>query len=206
MTEQELGFRPLISPESKFQPMKQIFNGFEIESKHVLLTIEEDYTKAKNGLITYNEVLSKGCLVHQGYIKDIQRAVAILQEMEIDLNEFKPSTIRFRQYGPGFKALSPYKNILTLKDRKETKRREVEFRLTQEQMDKYWPDTKGARVHKKRMLKTIKGFDFEFDAFVDRVLLLAECEVDDEAKLAKIPSLGMNVTNNSVWSNKNLAK
>jgi CYTH domain-containing protein len=46
----------------------------------------------------------------------------------------------------------------------------------------------------------------EYDAFTDRFLLLAEVEVTDEADLAKVPKLGMDVTNNNQWSNKNLSK
>lgn len=208
MSTTEPTFRPLISPDSKFQPLKQIFNGFEIEKRQVLITIEEDHTKQKNGLVFYNEVLEKGILIEQGYIKDIQRAVEILEELQINLNEFKPNTIRFRRFGTGFKkaGVSDYKYVLTLKDRKETKKREVEFKLSQEQFDKYWLDTKGARVEKKRMWKTIRKHEFEIDAFTDRFLLIAECEVDSEEALKIVPKLGMDVTNNNVWSNKTLAK
>lgn len=207
-TEEELGFRPFINPTSKIPPLKQVFAGFEIERRQILMTLEEDHTKRKNALTTYNEVLEQGVLVDQGYIKDIVVAVRILEELGIDLNEFKPNTIRFRRFGDGYKKkdISPYRYILTLKDRKETKKREVEFKLSKPQFDKYWPETIGARVQKKRLKKKIKGFEFEIDAFVDRVLLIAECEVDQEDQLEKVPALGMDVTNNKLWTNKTLSR
>lgn len=197
-TEKELGFRPFIKPTSKMAPLKQIFNGYEIEKKFILLTIEKDYTRNTNGPTLYNEVLEKGTLIKQGYIKDIQIAVKMLKELGIDLNEFKPNTIRLRKYGT--------KYILTLKDRKEVKKREVEFALPKNIFLKYWPLTKGARVEKKRLEKKLKGRLMEFDAFTDRLLLIAECEVTKEKELKLVPKLGMDVTNNSAWANKNLAR
>jgi CYTH domain-containing protein len=198
MTEEELGFRPLIKPDSKMKPLKQIFNGFEIEKRQLLCTKEEDHTKRKNALTIYNEVLETGTDIKQGYIKDIQEAIRVLTELGISLNEFKPNTIRFRKYGT--------KYILTLKDRKDTKKREVEFKLSRVQFYKYWPLTKGSRVTKKRLEKKIKGWDFEIDAFTDRFLLIIECEVDAVEKLDKVPVMGMDITSNSAWTNKSLSK
>lgn len=201
-------FRPLIKETSMTQPVKQIFSGFEIEKRQLLATVEEDHTKNKNALVTYNQVLAEGVIINQGYIKDIQEAVKFLTELGIDLNDFKPNTIRLREFGPGYKAkkISPYRYVLTLKDRKEVKKREAEFKLSREQFDKYWPLTEGARVQKKRMKKDIKGFTFELDAFIDRFLLIAECEVTKEADLAKVPKMGMDITNTKDWSNKALSK
>lgn len=201
-------FRPLVDINSKFKPMKQIFNGYEIENRQVLHTMEKDHTKKGNGLILYDEVLQHGVIINQGYIKDIQVAVNILNELGISLNDFQPNTIRFREFGEGYKSgkVSPCKYVLTLKDRKQTKKREVEFKLKRTQFEKYWPMTEGARVMKKRMKKKIKGHLFEVDAFIDRVLLIAECEVTKEEDLAKVPKLGMEVTGNKDWTNKTLAR
>lgn len=197
-TEETLGFRPLIKPDSKMKPLKQIFNGFEIEKRQLLLTVEEDHTRAKNGLVTYNEVLENGVDIRQGYIKDVQQAKSVLTELGISLNEFQPNTIRLRKYGT--------KYILTLKDNKGTKKREVEFKLSRAQFNKYWPITKGARVTKKRLEKKIKGHLFEIDAFTDRFLLIAECEVQSEEALTAVPKMGMDITGNSSWTNKRLSK
>lgn len=197
-TEEVLGFRPLIDPDSKLIPLKQIFNGFEIEKRFLLCTKEEDFSRKKNAHEVYDEILREGTVIEQGYIKDIQRAVEILTELGISLQEFKPNTIRLRKYGKDL--------ILTLKDRKETKKREVEFELTKAQFKAYWPDTKGARITKKRLVKKFKGWEFELDAFTDRFLVIAECEVDDEKELDKVPKLGKDITNDKNWTNKTLSR
>lgn len=191
--------RPLIDPTSKFKPVKELYNGWEIEKKFVLATIEEDHTKNKNALTLYNEALEKGTAIRQGYIKDFSVAHEMLEALGIALTEdFKPNTVRLRQYGTQY--------ILTLKDKKETKRKEVEWELDPKIFKKYWKHTKGSRVEKKRHIKTLKGFEVEYDAFTDRFLLLAEIEVQDEKQLTKVPKLGMDVTNNNQWSNKNLSR
>lgn len=191
--------RPLIEPSSKFKPVKELYNGWEIEKKFILATMEEDHTKNKNSLKLYNEVLEKGTSIKQGYIKDFGAAKDMLDAMGIELtDDFKPNTVRLRQYGTQY--------ILTLKDKKETKRKEVEWELDVKVFKKYWKHTKGSRVEKKRLIKKLKGFDVEYDAFTDRFLLLAEIEVSKEKDLEKVPKLGMDVTNNNQWSNKNLSR
>lgn len=189
-------FRTLLGSENKLKPLKELYAGFEIEKRFLLLTPEEDTSKGKNGITIYNEVLEKGKNIKQGYIKDIQRAKEILDELGIAL-DFKPNTIRFRQYGS--------KRILTVKDRKETKKREVEWKLSKTQFNKYWPETKGARIYKKRLEKRIKGWLVEIDAFVDRFLLIAEIEVEKKKDLKKVPNLGMDITGNKKWTNKSLS-
>lgn len=208
MEEQQPEFRPLISPDSKMQPLKQLFNGYEIEKKFVLLTKEEDHTKKKNAPQVYDEALREGVIIEQGYIKDIPQAATVLQELGIDLSDFKPNTIRIRRFGEGYKEkkISKTRYVLTLKDKKETKKREAEFKLSRAQFDKYWPMTEGSRLTKRRMKKTIRGFVFEIDAFVDRYLLLMECEVTTEEDLEKVPKMGMDVTNDKQWSNKQLSR
>ena len=196
VVEEKPEFRPLVK-ENSLQPARQLFSGYEIEKRWVLLTKEEDHTKSKNGLELYDEVLQKGKRIEQGYIHDIQKAKEVLDALGIEL-DFKPNTIRLRKYGADF--------ILTVKDRKETKKREVEWELNKKSFLQFWPLTKGARVYKTRLVKEVKGNKVEMDGFTDRFLLLAEIEVDDEAKMDKLPKLGMDVTGNKSWSNKALAK
>jgi len=191
-------FRPLVGPDNKFKPMKQIFAGFEIEKRFLILSVEEDFTKNQSGSKLYNEVLEKGTPIEQGYITDMVRAREVLEELGIEL-DFRPNTIRFRRYGS--------QCILTVKDRKETKKREVEWELDPKVFKKYFKETKGARVYKKRLVKNIKGFDVEYDGFVDRYLLLGEIEVDDEKQLAKVPKLSTaDITGQKQWTNKSLSK
>lgn len=191
------GFKALVS--CKNLEVNQVYAGYEIEKRWVLMTKEEDHTKNKNALIQYDEVLQKGVLIKQGYIKDIQKAKEVIDALGIELlNDFKPSTVRLRKYGEDY--------VFTLKDRKETKRREAEFHINEDTFMKYWPLTEGSRVYKKRLVKVSKGNNIEIDAFLDRLLLLAEIEVTDEAKLEALPKLGMDVTGNKSWTNKSLSK
>ncbi|WP_396190266.1 hypothetical protein [Flavobacterium sp.] len=195
---EDLGFRALVTPENKFKPVKQIYNGYEIEKRFLVLTVEEDFTKNQQGLKLYNEILETGTTIEQGYITDIQRAKEVLEELEIDL-DFRPTTIRFRKYGT--------QCILTVKDRKETKKREVEWELDPKQFRKYWRETKGARVYKKRMVREVKGYQVEYDAFTDRLLLIAEIEVTSEKELLKLPKISTSdITGQKQWTNKTLSK
>lgn len=193
----ELGFKPLVSEANKFKPAKQIYSGYEIEKRWVVRTMEEDYTQVKNGLVLYNETLEKGKMITQGYVKDIQIAKKMLKEMGI-VPSFKPNTIRLRRWGN--------KYILTLKDRKSVKKREVEWELDKKMFWKYWPLTKGARVRKVRLIKERKGLEVTYDAFIDRFLLIIEIEVKSKTELEQLPNMGMDVTGISSWANKNLSK
>lgn len=196
VTKQE--FRPLVAPETKFKPAKELFNGYEIEKRWVLMTIEEDHTKQKNALKIYNDALEKGEKYQQGYIKDFQIAIEMLQALGIKLNEFQPNTVRLRR--------TPKQFILTLKDRKETKKREVEWELDKKVFLHYWKHTKGSRVYKTRWETVVKKKTVVFDAFTDRILLMAEIEVSDESELENLPKLGMDVTGIKEWTNKSLSR
>lgn len=190
-------FRALVG-DSDIPPTRQIYNGYEIEKRWVLLTMEQDHTKKGNGLALYDKAMSKGELYYQGYIKDLDKARGMVDELGISL-EFTPNTIRLRR--------TPTQYILTIKDKKATKRREVEWELDIDTFMKYWPLTQGNRVVKRRLTMKHKiGKEMVLDAFCDRLLLMAEIEVFDEADLAKIKDLGFEVTNQKEWSNKALSK
>lgn len=191
-------FKPLIKCDNP--DVRQIYAGFEIEKRWLLISKEKDHTKNQNGLILYDEALSNGTLVKQGYIKDIQVAKDVLDDLGIEvINGFKPNTVRLRKYGDD-------QFIFTLKDRKKTKKREVEFDLTEKKFVELWPLTKGSRIYKKRMIRDIKGNKIEFDAFLDRFLLICEIEVNDEEKLKSLPELGLDITGNSALTNKAMSK
>lgn len=190
-------FNPLVSDASKLKPTNELFLGNEIEKRFVLLTKEEDHTPKGNGLETLDKVLKHGLLVEQGYILDLQKARKMVTELGIKI-QFEPTTVRLRKMA-GF-------YILTLKDRKSTKAREAEWQLDQNTFNKYWKLTKGARISKKRYIQSIKGHYVEIDAFLDRLLLMAEIEVDSEKEMSKLPKLGMDVTGNKNWSNKSMSQ
>jgi len=192
-------FRPLIGEGTKLKPVKQIYKGFEIEKKQILLTLEKDHTKNGNGgLKLYNDTLKNGKRYEQGYLKDGDQAAELVQELGLEI-EFAPNTCRLRK-------IDDKNYILTLKDKKKRKTREVEWEIPKKIFLKYWKYTKGARVYKRRWTTEVKGFKMEFDAFTDRLLLMVETEVDKKKLLKKVPKLGMDVTGNSMWSNKSLSK
>lgn len=191
-------FRSLLDKENERPPLKEIYNGFEIEKRFVLFTHKEDYTKQKNGLILYDEVLKDGKRYAQGYITDMPTAIEMVSSLGIK-PAFQPNTIRLRM-------IDDKTFILTLKDKKETKRREVEWELDKKTFMNLWKLTKGHRVYKRRLEKNIKGHNVEIDAFTDRLLLIAEIEVKEEKDLDNLPKLGFDVTKDSSWSNKAMAK
>ena len=195
---QETKFRSLLAESNKLKPAKQLFNGFEIEKRWLILTAEDDFSKNKNGIAQYDEALRKGERYEQGYITDEAVMVEVAGKLGI-VPDFKPNTMRLRKIGT--KTF-----ILTLKDKKETKRREVEWTLERKTFNELWPLTKGHRVYKTRYEKTIKGKVTVIDAFTDRYLLMAEIEVKDEKELDGLPKLGFDVTKDSSWSNKSLSK
>lgn len=191
-------FRPLIGEDTKIEPIKQLYNGFEIEKRWVLLTPDRDHTKKQNGLNLYATALEKGELFFQGYIMDLEKAREMLEYLGIEL-EFAPNTVRLRR--------TPDQYILTVKDRKATKRREVEWELPKKDFQKFWPLTEENRIVKRRQIfKHRVGKEMVLDAFVDRLLLMAEIEVFQEEDLEKITDLGFEVTNQKEWSNKSLSK
>lgn len=190
--------RSLLGEDNELAPFKEIYNGFEIEKRFVLFTPKEDYTKKKNGLILYNEVLEDGKRYAQGYITDMPTAIDMVSSLGIK-PAFQPNTIRLRM-------IDDKTFILTLKDKKETKRREVEWELDKKTFRKLWPLTKGHRIYKRRLEKKIKGYNVEIDAFTDRILLIAEIEVMEEKELDALPKLGFDVTKDSSWSNKAMSK
>lgn len=196
--DKELGFRPLVAEDNKRKPLIQIYNGFEIEKRWVILTVEEDHSKAGNGLVLYNRALERGDAYEQGYILDMEKAREVVVELGI-VPQFEPNTIRFRK-------INNSRFIFTLKDKKETKRREVEWELDRKTFNHFWPLTTNARITKRRYIKEVKGNEITFDAFTDRLLLMVEIEVKDEELLKTLPKMGFEVTGDSNWSNKKMAK
>lgn len=193
----EGGTKALVGEGNKLPPVRQIYAGYEIEARQLLLTVEDDYTKQKNAVKLYDETLTNGTTIEQGYIHELFKAKEMLDDLGIEV-DFTPSTVRLRHHGKKF--------ILTLKDRKSTKRREVEWELDKKTFNKYWPLTKGARVRKTRMMKEVKNQLVTFDAFTDRYLLMVEVEVQSEEALSKVPKMGMDITGQKQWTNKSLAR
>lgn len=171
-----------------------IKKGKEYEARQLLLTPYKDYTVEQDGLMIYSQVLRKGIPIIQGYIKKKKWVKKVLTHVNAPLG-FTPDTIRLRKMGKV--------RILTFKDEDDN---ETEFELTPHLFTLLWPYTHKQRVKKKRLIMNIGKVDFEVDAFIDRLLLIAEREVKSKKLISKVPLIGFDITNDKNWSNKNLAK
>ena len=172
----------------------------EIERKFLLW---EDgkafYTKEIIRYVTFenlrHDTLKYGARIRQGYLP-----VAKGKELTDRLTtlDFEPSEIRLRSISEKF--------YLTVKSDGALSREELETELKKVEFDKYWPETKGRRVEKIRSKKHFNELCLEFDVYIDRDLIICEAEFASE-KLAKaFESLGLDVTENKKYKNKNLAK
>jgi CYTH domain-containing protein len=147
----------------------------------------------------YDHVLQNGNQIEQGYLPDL----SILKHLQIDDNTigFTATSIRLRKY----------KNLhfLTLKGKNENYEignNEFEVTIEEKIFNNHWHRTQGKRVSKKRLEVEWNGFTYEIDAFIDRILLIVECEVKDENQLKELSDIGWDITTNDSYSNKNLAK
>lgn len=176
--------------------------NFEIEKKFLLMDTKKDYTDRKIGLELYNEVLRHGKEIKQGYIANSPKNAPLIAAMIWDFGmviNFRFDNVRLRETdGEYFYA--------TIKGKGKIKQREEEVEISRANFKKYWSASIHRRVIKKRLVKKINNRLFEIDAFTDRFLLLAEKEVSSEALLFMVPKIGKDVSNNSKYSNKNLAK
>lgn len=181
--------------------MTKISDGHEIESRQLI------DRKDPRFLDIYNKVLEKGTLIDQGYLPTDEGTIKALM-VDFDFTqEFHIDTLRLRKHTISGYEYDNYMYVLAVKsDKIDGKRREVEFRMNEKQFRAYWPLTYGRRVQKKRMLETIMGYLFEIDAFTDRILLIAECEVSSVEALPRVPRLGRDITDDTSMTNKKLAK
>jgi CYTH domain-containing protein len=178
-----------------------ITDGHEIENRQLL-----DLSVPFN-MRLYNDTLELGILIDQGYVPVTPQTI---RRVEVDFKvppDFEIDTIRVRRFTTYSRTIN-YMYVLTLKSdkTKDKPRREVEYKLNRETFSAYWEQTIGRRVQKKRANKKIKGRTFEIDAFTDRILLIAECEVETIEALKKVPKIGKDITNNKRMTNKKLAK
>ncbi|MBS3166883.1 hypothetical protein J4403_01605 [Candidatus Woesearchaeota archaeon] len=97
--------------------------------------------------------------------------------------------------------------ILTLKGSGGISRPEKNKNLEAKLFCEYWPKTKDKRIDKIRMEHPFKNnYSIEFDLYQDRILLVAEFEVNNREDLKLLPILGKNVSEDPKYKNVNLAK
>jgi CYTH domain-containing protein len=182
--------------------MTKISDGHEIESR------QQIHQQDKRFLSIYGQVLAMGELIDQGYLSTDPDTI---KRMRVDFDlptDFEIDTLRLRKHTFSSHEYDNHMYVLAVKSDKPEggSRREVEFRMNEKQFRAYWPLTWGRRVQKKRLKQNIMGYEFEIDAFTDRLLLIAECEVKSVEDLPRVPMLGLDITDDKSMTNKKLAK
>lgn len=174
--------------------MKQIKKGKEFERKLLVWHIEKNYTNRPNEEIhrLMNTILSLGIQIKQGYIKDENKQRRIIKQLNIVL-DFAPDTLRLRKMGKDY--------FITLKSENDD---EDEYKISEKEFYKYWHLTKGKRIYKKRLSQA----GIEYDMFTDRSLLIIEKEVKSKKEESQPfeGEMGLDITNDKTWSNKNICK
>lgn len=137
------------------------------------------------------------------YLEDAHKILEILNA-EVD---FFPNEARLRTI-QNWTNHEYEDRLFTLKGQGSLTRREFEVSLD----DKIWREIekisfsmKGV-VAKARSKIPYLGKEIEFDNYQSRDLLIAEVEFKTEAEAKAFPELGIDVTNDSAYKNKNLAR
>jgi CYTH domain-containing protein len=186
--------------------MLLVKNGFEIEKRWLVVDRHLDYSKLGIGFELYDEVLSKGRVIEQGYIKQLKDKQSVIDLLELENLSISENKVELPNMLMRVRRIDNQEYELTLKNTAPVKQREIEFKLTPGEFKELWRLTKGARVYKKRADIKRDKFMVTYDAFIDRLLLIAEIEVGRVSNLKLLPKIGLDVTGKEEWSNKNLAK
>lgn len=178
----------------------------EIEKKFLLYEDSKDYTSSffAKYFCSIDDFISsssqKGTLMEQGYI-DLKYAEDIIKVLKIKL-DFEPYEFRVRKKAK--KGLEEC--FVTFKSDGTLSRDELEQQISLYDYGILYDLTKGKRVVKTRLNKEISGLTYEFDIYLDRSLIICEVEVKNESLLEKIIPMGLDITSDKKYKNKNLAK
>lgn len=138
-----------------------------------------------------------GVLMHQGYLPPMVQSIAeYLLRKPIP---FTPSEMRVRSKGGK-------KFLFTAKGEGHLERNEYEVEITKNQFDLLWGFTVGNRIIKRRLDIEMLGHTVTFDMYKDRDLIVAEVEFKSIKEAEGYQALGKDVTSESQFKNKNLAK
>lgn len=164
----------------------------------------------------YHRVMIFGSYIHQGYIKDpkLQKeALDIMIEASmpfpIPFNRDSPiDSMRIRRVLNN--STHEWSTEFTIKDGMKPINTELNIDLEQFGViviQKLWGLTHGHRIRKFRYERFEKGHKIIYDAFADRIMLVAEIEFDSvKAYKDSVKMPGKEVTFDSKYSNKNLGK
>lgn len=176
--------------------------GKEIEKKYLIYENQTDYSTNNLSEICDSvnalekKVLKEGTRIQQGYLP-IEKGIELAKRIRLNI-EFEPAEARLRNKGE--------KLYFTIKGYGGTIREELETEIDEKIFQEYWPSTKGKRIEKVRLKAPYNGLTAEIDVYLDRKLIVAEVETKTEKEAEQLKNLGLDVTQDSTYKNKNLAK
>lgn len=176
--------------------------GKEIEKKFLLRENKKEYItnefissygNSLNQLKTM--VLINGTHIQEGYL-----SLDYLPEFSNKFKEkinFNPIEARLRKKGNNF--------YFTIKGEGTLYRDELEIEINKHHFNKFWNKTKGKRIEKIRLDLPYKNYKSEIDVYTNKDLIVLEIEVPSINEANLIKPLGLDVTENPQYKNKNLA-
>ena len=176
-----------------------------------MVEIEKKYLLQENGIVHVQshlktfyrsvddlggDVLKNGVSIQQGYLPlNVGLDLAKKAGMTYD---FTPEEARLRDKGGAF--------YFTLKGKGGLVRDEEESKIPEDLFTASWPRTEGKRVTKVRLPRVCGDLTIEFDCYLDRDLAVAEVEFRSVEEASAFPPLGLDITEDKKYKNKNLAK
>lgn len=143
-----------------------------------------------------NDILTNGRLIKQGYLP-LEAGTQLTRRLNLEIG-FNPAEARLRSVANRL--------TLTLKGDGTIERDEIEVEIGEALFHEYWKLTAGKRVEKIRLRKNFGDHTIEIDLYKDRHLTVAEIESPTIEDAESIPTIGLDVTTNPKYKNKNLAK
>lgn len=145
-----------------------------------------------------DDALTSGKTIRQGYMSIEKGKKLAAQKLGIDV-DFNPGKARLRENVGAF--------YFTLKGKGGISRNEIESEVSHELFEMYWPDTEGKRVEKVRLEAPYEGYVLEIDVYTDdRDLIVAEVELPTIKAAERLKPVGLDITDNKDYKNRNLAK
>lgn len=142
------------------------------------------------------DVITNGTRIRQGYLP-LEIGVNLAQELHCEA-DFAISEARLRDRGGQL--------TFTIKGEGGTSRGEIETEIDDKTFKEFWHHTRGKRVEKIRLQKSVGGRILEIDVYTDRKLVVAEMEVDSMDDLQRLEPFGEDISEDRRYKNKNLAR
>jgi len=179
----------------------------EIERKYLLMEDGIDYSTRlfKDTFISIEHIdkliKTDGIDIVQGYLhlEDSARIFNRLQKLDLlkEKVDFKPTVLRLRKYGS--------KYLFTIKGPGKMERDEIEFPITKELFDEWWPETAWKRIGKRRYVHPFGQLKLEIDRFNHKPIIIMEIECHSIDEANSLPEFGKDVTEDSRYANGRMA-